>query len=53
MQSMSIKVVEDPVTALPEYARIPIAFEVREVFDVLAEAVGRVRLEPVGSLCHT
>lgn len=42
---MSIEVIEEAVTALAEYAGIPIAFEVREVFDVVAEADGRVRLE--------
>ena len=31
---MVIEVREDSVTALKEYARIPIAFEVREIFDV-------------------
>jgi GNAT superfamily N-acetyltransferase len=31
---MRIEVVEEPLTALAEYARVPIAFEVKEVFDV-------------------
>ena len=42
---MSIEVIEEPVTALAEYAGIPIAFEVREVFDVVADSDGRVRFE--------
>lgn len=42
---MSINVIEEPVTVLGEYAGIPIAFEVREVFDVVVEAGGHVRLE--------
>ena len=33
-QRMAIEVRADSVTALREYARIPIAFEVREIFDV-------------------
>lgn len=42
---MVIEVREDSASALAEYARIPIAFEVREVFDVAADddsAVGFV-----------
>jgi GNAT superfamily N-acetyltransferase len=31
---MRIEVVAEPLTALAEYARVPIAFEVEEVFDV-------------------
>jgi GNAT superfamily N-acetyltransferase len=31
---MAIEVSEEPVTALAEYARVPIAFEVRQVLDV-------------------
>jgi GNAT superfamily N-acetyltransferase len=31
---MRVEVSQEPITALAEYARIPIAFEVREVFDV-------------------
>jgi len=42
---MSIVVIEEPVTVLGEYASIPIAFEVRDVFDVVEEASGHVRLE--------
>ena len=42
---MRIEVVEEPVTALAEYAGIPIAFEVRDVFDVIVDGDGRVRLE--------
>jgi GNAT superfamily N-acetyltransferase len=43
---MKTEVIEEPVTALAEYAGIPIAFEVCEVLEVIAEANGRVRLEP-------
>ena len=42
---MSINVIEEPAAALAEYADIPIAFEVREIFEVLAEADGSVQLE--------
>jgi GNAT superfamily N-acetyltransferase len=42
---MSIEVIEEPITALAEYGGISIAFEVREVFDVVAEAGGHTRLE--------
>src|SRR5688572_11235455 len=42
---MNIDVIEEPVPGLAEYAAIPIAFEVRERFDVVAEADGTVRLE--------
>ena len=42
---MSINVIEEPAAALAEYAGIPIAFEVREIFEVLAEADGSVQLE--------
>ena len=31
---MTIEVTEEPMTALPEYARVPIAFTVDRVFDV-------------------
>lgn len=41
---MSIEVIEEPVTALAEYAGIPTAFEVHEVFDVVAEVDSGVRL---------
>jgi GNAT superfamily N-acetyltransferase len=41
---MNIEVIEEPVD-LAEYAAIPIAFEVRECFDVVTEADGTVRLE--------
>lgn len=41
---MGIDVIEEPVPALAEYGDIPIAFEVSEVFDVVAEANGGVRL---------
>jgi GNAT superfamily N-acetyltransferase len=34
---MKIEVTQEPIAALPAYALIPIAFEVREVFDVVAE----------------
>jgi GNAT superfamily N-acetyltransferase len=43
---MKTEVIEEPVTALADYAGIPIAFEVREVLDVIAEADGGVRLAP-------
>jgi GNAT superfamily N-acetyltransferase len=36
---------EEPITALAEYGGIPIAFTVSEVFDVVDEADGGVRLE--------
>lgn len=42
---MRINVIEEPVAALDEYAGISIAFEVREVFDVVVEANGSVQLE--------
>jgi GNAT superfamily N-acetyltransferase len=42
---MIIDVIEEPVPDLAEYAGIPIAFEVGERFDVVAEADGTVRLE--------
>src|SRR5436190_22951817 len=41
---MSVEVVEEPVASLAEYARIPITFEVGEVFDLVAGADGSVRL---------
>jgi GNAT superfamily N-acetyltransferase len=41
---MNIEVIEEPVD-LAEYAAIPIAFEVRERFDVVSETDGTVRLE--------
>src|SRR5713101_3727035 len=41
---MSIEVREDRVTALDEYAGIPTAFEVSEVFDVTLEPDGGFRL---------
>ncbi|HYG09031.1 MAG TPA: hypothetical protein VD835_03550, partial [Pyrinomonadaceae bacterium] len=37
---MVVEIREDSVSALDEYARIPIAFEVREVFDVAARGDG-------------
>jgi hypothetical protein len=40
-----IDVIEDPVPALAEYGGIPIAFQVSEVFDVVADADGGARLE--------
>jgi GNAT superfamily N-acetyltransferase len=43
---MRISVIEEPVPALAEYAGIPIAFEVRDVLDVIAEAGGGHRLAP-------
>jgi GNAT superfamily N-acetyltransferase len=30
-----VKIVEEPVTVLPEYGRIPISFEVKSVFDLV------------------
>ena len=33
-------ITEEPTSALAEYARIPIAFDVREVFDVIADRSG-------------
>lgn len=42
---MGIDVIEEPVPALAEYGGIPIAFEVSEVFDVVAETDGGARLE--------
>jgi GNAT superfamily N-acetyltransferase len=42
---MKIEVIEDPVATLAGYGGIPIAFEVGEVFDVIAEGDGRFRLE--------
>jgi hypothetical protein len=33
---MNIEVIQDPGTGLAAYARIPVAFEVSEVFDVAA-----------------
>jgi len=38
-------VIEEPVSALAEYGRISIAFEVSEMFDVIAEADGCARLD--------
>jgi GNAT superfamily N-acetyltransferase len=38
-------VIEEPVSALAEYGGIPIAFEVSEMFDVIAEADGCARLQ--------
>ena len=46
-----INVIEERVAALTEYARIPIAFEVSEVFDVVAEADGSVQLEGRRGAC--
>src|SRR5712692_5442690 len=43
--TMGIDVIEEPVPALAEYGGIPIAFEVSEVFDVVAGADGASRLE--------
>jgi GNAT superfamily N-acetyltransferase len=43
---MSTEVIEEPVTILDNYARIPIAFEVCEVLDVVGEPGGGVRLQP-------
>jgi len=42
---MRIEVIEEPIPALAEYNGIPIAFEVSQVFDVVAEADGGARLE--------
>jgi GNAT superfamily N-acetyltransferase len=44
-QPMSIDVIEERVPALAEYGGIPIAFDVSEVFDVVADADGGARLE--------
>ena len=41
---MDIDVIEEPVTVLGEYAGIAIAFDVRQVFEVVAEAGDQVRL---------
>jgi ribosomal protein S18 acetylase RimI-like enzyme len=38
---MVIEVREDSAAALADYARVPIAFEVREIFDVAARVDGR------------
>lgn len=38
---MRIEVSEQPITALAEYARIPIAFEVNRVLDVAVQGSGR------------
>jgi GNAT superfamily N-acetyltransferase len=38
---MGIEVSEEPITALAEYARIPIAFDVSRVFDVAVQGPGR------------
>lgn len=45
---MAVVVTEDPRRNLAAYARVPIAFQVREVFDVSAEPddVGRYSLTP-------
>jgi GNAT superfamily N-acetyltransferase len=43
---MKTEVIEEPVAALAGYAGISIAFEVREVLDVIGEADGGVRLAP-------
>ena len=37
MLYMTIDVSEEPISAVAEYARIPIAFEVKEVLDVVAD----------------
>ena len=37
---MTIDVAEEPMTALAEYARLPIAFPVGQVLDVTARAEG-------------
>ena len=42
---MNIEVIEEPATVLAEYAGIPIAFEVNEIFGVITEAEGSFRLE--------
>lgn len=42
--TLSIEVSQEPATVLPEYAGIPIAFEVHEVFDVTTEPDGRFQL---------
>ncbi|MEJ7758454.1 MAG: GNAT family N-acetyltransferase [Gemmatimonadaceae bacterium] len=36
----TVEITEEYPSALPDYARVPIAFEVREVFDVMAAAHG-------------
>jgi hypothetical protein len=43
---MTIELAEEPITALPEYARIPIAFTVDRVLDVMAGPDG-----PGGFVC--
>ena len=43
---MTIELAEDPITALPDYARIPIAFTVDRVLDVTARFDG-----PDGFVC--
>jgi GNAT superfamily N-acetyltransferase len=45
ISTMSIDVIEEPVTVLAEYGGIPIIFEVGEIFEVVAEVDGGVRLE--------
>ena len=37
---MTIEVAEEPLTALPEYARIPIVFTVERVLDATARLDG-------------
>ena len=43
---MKTEVVEEPVPPLGEYADIPIAFEVRDVLDVIDDVNGHVSLTP-------
>jgi GNAT superfamily N-acetyltransferase len=43
---VAIDVIEETAPSLADYADIPIAFEVREVLDVIGDADGPVRLEP-------
>src|SRR5260221_2247452 len=43
--TMSTEVIEEPVAVLDNYARISIAFEASEVFDVVTEGDGGPRLE--------
>src|SRR5204863_5687752 len=43
---MTIDVAEEPMTALAEYARLPIAFPVDQVLDVTARAEGGFALSP-------
>ncbi len=43
---LNVRISEEPISALPEYARIPISFEVRSIFDVqlLEDGLQGIRL---------